>query len=70
MTSRPRSPTFPPPKKYNALRGSPISKPPYVTCHIVCQPLSPPPHRKPHHTGHPCQYPLPPPPSKQGKDRA
>jgi len=35
-------------------RGSPISKPPYMTCHIVCQPRSLPPlHWPPPHRGHP-----------------
>jgi len=43
MTSPPNSQTSPTPKTNKLLRESPISKHPYVTCHILCQPrpLSP-----------------------------
>jgi len=34
-------------KNNHPLRGSPISKHPYVTCHIVCQPRSLPPRHRP-----------------------
>jgi len=54
MTSPLNSRTFPPPKNHKPLRGSPISKPPYLTCHIECQPRSLPPwHLPPSHSGHP-----------------
>ena len=63
MTSPLNSRTSPTHKTNKPLRGLPISKHPYVTCHIVCQPLSlppwlrPPPHReKPNHP----QLPVPP----------
>jgi len=51
-----------PPRTNNPLRGSPISKPQYLTCHIGCQPLSlsspkcQAPHTGPHHL---CQLPAP-----------
>jgi len=48
MTSPPNWRTSPTPKKNKPLRGSPISKHPYVTCHIVCQPRSVPPQHRPH----------------------
>ena len=62
-TSPLNSRTFPLPKKSKPLPGLPISKPPYVTCHIECQPRSlpplllPPPQR-----GHPNHSHLPAPP--------
>jgi len=43
MTSPPNSRTSPTPKNNKPLRGSPISKHPYVTRHIVCQPRPLPP---------------------------
>jgi len=52
MTSPLNSRTSPPHKNKLPLRGSPISKHPYVTSHIVCQPrslppwLRPPPHQE------------------------
>jgi len=52
MTSPLSSQTSPTHKNNQPLRGSPFSKHPYVTCHIVCQPrslppwLRPPPHRE------------------------
>jgi len=53
-------------------RGSPISKPPDATCHIVCQPQSlPPQHLPPPQQRAP--LPLPsagPPPSRKGKEKA
>ena len=72
MTSPLNSRTFPPPKKNKPLRGSWISKPPYVTCHIECQPQSLPPwHRPPSHNGHPnpTQLPAPPHPTRPKKGR-
>jgi len=69
MTSPLNSQTSPTHKNNLPLRGSPISKHPYVTCHIVCQPpslppwLSPPPHR-----GKPNTPQLPAPPL-QGKEK-
>jgi len=63
MTSPPISPTSPTPKTNRPPQGSPISKHPYVTCHIVYQPRSlppwhpPPPHRK---DPNPPQLPAPP----------
>ena len=86
MTSPLSSQTSPPPMNHNSPRGSPISKPPYVTWHIVCQPQSLPPQcPPPPHRGHlyptllppppPQRAPLPhpsagPPPSKKGKEKA
>jgi len=43
MTSPPNSRTSSTPKNNKLPRGSPISKHPYVTCHIVCQPRPLPP---------------------------
>jgi len=43
MTSPLNSRTSPTPKNNKPLRGSPISKHPYATCHIVCQPQPLPP---------------------------
>jgi len=63
MTSPLSSRTSPTPKNNSPFRGSPISKHPYATCHIVCQPqplphLHCPPHKEsPHHP----QLPAPPP---------
>ena len=69
MTSPLNSRTSPPHKNKLPLRGSPISRHPYVTCHIVCQPLSrpqwlrPPPHQE---SPSPPQLPAPP---LQGKEK-
>jgi len=64
MTSPPNSQTSPTPKNNRPLRGSPISKHPYGTCHIGCQPLSTPPrHLPPPHKedpSPPSQLPAPP----------
>jgi len=67
MTSPPNSRTSPTPKKNKPLRGSPISKHPYATCHIVCQPLSlPPQHLPPPHKEDPSPPPqLPAPPLRE-----
>jgi len=70
MTSPPSSQTSPTPKSSKPPRGSPISRHPYVTCHIVCQPQLlpprhlPPPHRK---DPNPPQLPAPPPLGKGKK---
>jgi len=69
MTSRLNSRTSPPPKNPKPLRRSRISKYPYVTCHIVCQPRSLPPwHRPPLHKGTPNHLQLPAPPL-QGREK-
>jgi len=64
MTSPLSSQTSPTPKNNKPLQGSPISKHPFATCHIVCQPqpLHRPPLRKEH--PNPLQLPAPPPREK------
>jgi len=63
MTSPLNSRTSPTPKNNKPLRGLLISKDPYVTCHIMCQPRSmPPQHRPPPHNEIPNLLQLPPPP--------
>jgi len=47
MTSPPNSQISVKPKNNKPPRGSPISKHPFVTCHIVCQPRPLPPLHKP-----------------------
>jgi len=60
MTSPRNSLTSPPHKNKLPLRGSPISKHLYVTCHIVCQPRPLPPWlRPPLHRGRPNPLKLP-----------
>jgi len=71
MTSPPNSGTSPTPKNNKPPRGSPISRHPYVTCHIVCQPLSLPPcHRPPplREIPNPLQLPAPPPRGRGRKE--
>jgi len=63
MTSPPNSRTSPTPKNNKPLRGSPISKHPYVTCHIVCRPRPVPPLHRPlsrKETPSPLHLPAPP----------
>jgi len=70
MTSPLNSRTSPTPKNNKPPPGSLISKLPYVTCHIVCQPLSlPPSHKPPSHRETPTlpQLPAPPLPGKGKK---
>jgi len=68
MTSPPNSQTSPTPKNNKPHRGSPISRHPYATCHIVCQPLSlPPRHPPPSHKGNPSPPPQLPAPPFQGR---
>jgi len=69
MTSPHNSRTSPTPKNNKPLRGSPISKHPYVTCHIVCRPQLPPPrHLPPHSRDYPNPPQLPaPPPRRKGR---
>jgi len=72
MTSPQNSETSPLPKTHSPLRGSPISKPPYATCHIRCQPplLSYLKHQPPD-VGPPPPPPTAGPlPSRKGKERA
>jgi len=66
MTSPLNSRTSPTPRNNKPLRGSLISKHPYVTCHIVCQPRSlPPQHRPPPHKEIPNPANCRPPPFKE-----
>jgi len=66
MPSPLSSQTFPPPTNNKSPRGLPISKPPYVTSHIVYQPRSlPPQHLPPPRRGHPYHSHLPAPPHQK-----
>ena len=68
MTSLPSSQTSPTPRINKPHRGSPISRHPYATCHIVCQPLSlPPRHLPPPHRKDPSPLPQLPAPPLQGR---
>jgi len=68
MTSPPNSQTSPTLKNNKPLWGLPISRHPYATCHIVCQPLSPPPrHLPPPHKEDPSPPSQLPPPPLQGR---
>jgi len=63
MTSPLNSRTSPTPMNNKPLRGSPISKHPYMTCHNVCQLRSlPPRHQPPPHKENPNPLQLPAPP--------
>ena len=70
MTSPLNSQTSPTRKNNQPLRGSPISKHPYVTCHMVCQPRWLPPWLRPplrRENPNPPQLPAPPFKERKGK---